>query len=241
MEQGGVLQIRDLELRFGTFVLADRINLAIPQGAAVGLIGPNGSGKTTMLNVITAWQKYSAGQVRVQGREVSTLNPVRVARLGVRRSFQAGRVLEGRVLTEQMALSQIGPSALRWETLFGNGVLTQKTSDARSYLESLGEAETMSRVPLSQSLEKLSGGFRRLADTLSCLYGSSVLAVLDEPFSGLAHDLRQLVATGMQAAVRRGTSLLVVDHDVDFLAKVTDSTYRFLSTPSGKFKLERSR
>ena len=103
---GVLLRVRGLRKAFGGLVAVRDLAFDVPAGAIVGLIGPNGSGKTTVLNLITGEIAADAGSVRLDGRELLHLPPFRVCRAGVARTFQLVRVLAGMTARENVMLGR---------------------------------------------------------------------------------------------------------------------------------------
>ena len=236
MSGSTALDCVDLVLGFAGRVVSECPSLVVARGTVVGLTGPNGCGKTTLLNVVSGWQAPLRGAASIGGCSVIGMDPSRVARLGVRRSFQGGRVLEDRSLLEQMALCRAGQDAVELGVLLDQFALKRWMKRAKASLSSFQSAAKID----SQALQTLSGGFQRFSDTLACLYGASQLCALDEPFAGLAEDLREEVQSAIAHCTSSGAGVLVVDHDRERLSSVAQAIYTFRVVQNGVFHLERS-
>jgi branched-chain amino acid transport system ATP-binding protein len=99
------LEVRNLQKRFGAIHVANDINLALPRGARHALIGPNGAGKTTLVNLITGVLRASAGQVVLDGEEITSLSQASRTRRGIARTFQVNRLFRGLTVLENVYLA----------------------------------------------------------------------------------------------------------------------------------------
>lgn len=235
------LRIEGLNLAYGERVIVADADLSVGRGEVIGITGPNGSGKSTLLNAIGGWHRRECGGIWLEGQKVSDWSPSRIARCGVRRSFQGGLVLETGDLALQMALSRLGPSVLSLPLLLGRRRLARATDEAARATDALsltGGREAL--IPMAQSLPTLSGGLRRFADTMSAIYGATKLCLLDEPFSGLDDDRQNLVQRAIESAAAGGAALIVIDHNLPRLTATAHLIHRMERTAGGPFSLARS-
>ena len=100
-----ILEVRDLTMRFGGFVALDSVDAEVYEGERLGLIGPNGSGKTTMINCISGALGNYTGMVRFRGRDLGSLKPHRRTRLGIVRSFQIPRPFKSQTVRENLTIT----------------------------------------------------------------------------------------------------------------------------------------
>ena len=113
---GAVLECQGIERRFGGLVALAGVDLQIERGEIFGLVGPNGSGKTTMTNAITGFYPPQKGRILLHGRDITGLAPHRVARLGVARTFQNLALFNGMTVLDNILLGRhvhMRPSVLR--------------------------------------------------------------------------------------------------------------------------------
>jgi branched-chain amino acid transport system ATP-binding protein len=108
------LQVSEVSKRFGGLVAVDRVSFALAEYEVLGLIGPNGSGKTTMLNLITGALKLTAGAIRLYDDEISALPANAIARKGIARTFQIVRMLPAMTVIENVAAGGVFGHARRW-------------------------------------------------------------------------------------------------------------------------------
>jgi branched-chain amino acid transport system permease protein len=138
--QGAPLEVEGLRKAFGGLVAVDNLGFSVAPGEIVGLIGPNGSGKTTVLNLISGALAADAGVVRCDGRALAGLGAHQIARLGIARTFQLVRVLESLTAVENVPASRSGarrfgaPKRMPWRVACwrASGSPTRPTRPRRS-------------------------------------------------------------------------------------------------------------
>jgi branched-chain amino acid transport system ATP-binding protein len=211
-----LLQASDLEIAFGGVRAADGVNLTVNAGEFVAIIGPNGSGKTTFLNICTGYLKPTRGTVRLEGRDITHLPPRTIARQGIARAFQIPQLFTDHTLIDNLMLSIAARRGI-WQAL--------RPLDRPEY-----RAEAMELLQLL-GLEKSAGamtgtlpeGLRKLADITLAFALNPRLLVLDEPTSGVSSIERfEIMETLMRAARQRGLSALFVEHDMEIVEKYAD-------------------
>ena len=104
-----LLQVSNVTKRFGGLVAVNGMNFDVKEHEVMGIIGPNGSGKTTMMNLISGALKVSSGTISLQGRRLSEMSADKIAQTGVARTFQLVRILPGLSIVENVIVSPNGP------------------------------------------------------------------------------------------------------------------------------------
>jgi branched-chain amino acid transport system ATP-binding protein len=220
-----ILSVRDLSKQFGSLVAARDITLDIPSQQTVGVIGANGAGKTTFINMITGHLTPTRGTIHFEERDITGLASRDITRLGISRSFQ---------------VAQIFPSL----TVFEN--MCAATSIARAGAAFLGHIRTPLRSPESvaaaeASLElfqiaayrnaiaaTLPQGLRKLLDIGMAVAGSPRLLLLDEPTSGISieekFDLMQVVMSALRS---RRITVVFVEHDMEIVERFAERVLAF--------------
>jgi branched-chain amino acid transport system ATP-binding protein len=196
-----LLEIDDVEVRFGGVVAVNGASFDVEQGTAVGLMGPNGAGKTTLFNVITGLQEPTQGRVRFDGRDITGDAPRRRAQAGIGRTFQRLEVFGSlsvgdniRVAAEMRGLEQ--PERVRDALLDRVGLRAFATTPADA-------------VPT---------GIARLTELARALACDPRLLLLDEPSSGLSEAETEDFAALVRSLVEDdGRSVLLVEHDVELV------------------------
>jgi branched-chain amino acid transport system ATP-binding protein len=214
-----ILEARDVTHFYGDFCALDRVSLAIEPGQCVSIIGPNGAGKSTLVNVLTGLVSPSAGTVRFQGRDIRGLGPVRLARLGLARSFQLVQIFPALTVLETLqaaVLSRLGRGRRLLGSLAGE---TGVRRDAEHVAELFGLHDKLhapSRI--------LAQGDKKLLDVAAAFALRPHAILLDEPTSGVSTRAKTAV---MQMLVRaaRGVgvqAILLVEHDMDIVFGYSD-------------------
>jgi branched-chain amino acid transport system ATP-binding protein len=206
-----LLATKGLSLAFGGVVAADRIDFELATGERLAVIGANGAGKTTFINMITGYIKPTAGQVYFDGAEITGLSPRAIVHRGIGRAFQLPQLFTEHTVRESVQLSVAARSRRLglWRTL------------AKSVAER--EVEQMIEVVglTSRAGELSSGlpeGHRKLLDIAMALVLRPKLMIMDEPTSGVAaEEKHKLMATIMAALEEQKVTAIFVEHDVDIV------------------------
>ena len=205
-----LLELAGVRKAFGGLVAVDDLGFVVEPGAIFGLIGPNGSGKTTALNLITGALKPDGGSIRLRGRDIAGLAPQRIARLGVARTFQLVRVLGGMTVAENV----IAGIAFRAEPLWG-AAADRAAADLLDTVGLAGKAE-LTAGQLTYIDQKRLELARALALEPSLL-------LLDEWLAGLnpteLHDGIALIAALRGA----GHTVLMVEHVMHAIRSLCDA------------------
>ena len=204
---GVLLRVRGLRKAFGGLVAVRDLAFDVPAGAIVGLIGPNGSGKTTVLNLITGEIAAEAGSVRLDGRELLHSPPFRVCRAGVARTFQLVRVLAGMTARENVMLGRT----------FGSEPTSpaQAARDADALLARVGLTgrEDLVGAQLTYIDQKRVELARALATRL---------LLLDEWLAGLNPTELQVGIALIHQIRREGITILMVEHVMQAIRALCD-------------------
>jgi branched-chain amino acid transport system ATP-binding protein len=215
-----VLESRGLNKSFGAVTAAADINVGIEQDSVVGLIGSNGAGKTTFINLVTGYLKPSSGSIHYLGRDITGLAPRAITRLGICRSFQIPQLFQGLTVQENLHV--------------GVGIAARTHPHASAQIrDEHGEIETLiERFNLqgyrSQLASQLPEGVRKLLDIAMAVAGRPKLLMLDEPTSGVSADEKfRLMDMVMQALKAQGVTVLFVEHDMDIVARYTHRILAF--------------
>lgn len=211
-----ILRAEGLEVAFNGVRAADGVNLEIHEGEFLAIIGANGSGKTTFLNLCTGYVRPSAGEVYLDERPITRMAPRRIARQGIARAFQIPQLFTDHSLLDNLMLSIAARRGI-WEGL-------TPLSRAAYREEAL---ELMRLLGLEEHAEAVTGtlpeGLRKLADITLALALEPRLLLLDEPTSGVsAFERFPLMETLMGALRQRRVTALFVEHDMEIVAKYAD-------------------
>jgi len=214
-----LLEAVDVRKFYGTFCALDGVTLRLGGGQFVSIVGPNGAGKTTLVNVLTGSLAPTSGAVRFKGRDVVGLDPVRLARLGLARSFQLVHVFPGLTVAQTLAVAILARRR-RGARLFASLAAERATWDeAAGVAELFGLADALGRPART-----LPQGDKKLLDVASAFALHPEVIVLDEPTSGVSTADKHAVMAVLVAAARRLgiTSIIQVEHDMDIVFGYSD-------------------
>ncbi len=215
-----LLDVDRVRKAFGGLVAVNDVSFQIHAGDIVGLIGPNGAGKSTTFNLITGVLSLTSGQVRFRGQSVAGLPSRDIARRGVSRTFQHVKMIPEMTVLENVALG----GYLRTSSGTAKAILRLDRAEERSLF---AEAEAqLARIGMADKLHELAGnlalGPQRLMEIARALCTDPALLLLDEPAAGLRHKEKQALADVLRQLKREGLSILLVEHDMDFVMGLTD-------------------
>ena len=197
-----LLAIEHLSVHFGGVAAVDDVSFDVRQGEILGLIGPNGSGKTTVLNLLSGFLAPHAGQVRMGSVDVTGLPPARLAKRGVLRMFQLTRVFARMSAFDNLLTAGLARG------------LSEGESNRRA--EALVEELTLGPVQYLDA-GRLSGGQRKLLEFGMCFIEPPLLAMLDEPFAAVHPVMRDVMAKFIRARHAEGATFLLVSHDMPII------------------------
>jgi branched-chain amino acid transport system ATP-binding protein len=206
-----LLATKGLSLAFGGVVAADNIDFELCAGEQLAVIGANGAGKTTFINMITGYIKPNAGQVFFDGAEITGLSPRTIVHRGIGRAFQLPQLFTEHTVRQsvQLAVAARSKRLGMWRPL-SKSVSTQEVD---SMLEIVGLAPRADELCSS-----LPEGHRKLLDIAMALVLRPKLMIMDEPTSGVAaEEKHRLMATIMRALKEQQVTAIFVEHDVDIV------------------------
>jgi len=216
---GSVLKVSNMTKDFGGLRAVDNVSFEIEKGEFVGLIGPNGCGKTTTFNCISGLLDATEGDVEVFGEDATLLRPDQIQKLGITRTFQHTRLWREMTTIENLLIpprNQYGTDPIRgFISNFFRGEEEARVRKAYSTLEEL-EITHMAHNLTSE----LSGGQSKLVDIGRALMGEPDLLLLDEPVAGVAGPLAEKIFNNLRNIVSQtGISILVIEHNMDFILR----------------------
>jgi ABC-type branched-subunit amino acid transport system ATPase component len=213
------LRVDGLEKQFGGITAVDGATFGVERGTLTGLIGPNGAGKSTTFNLVTGVHRPDAGQVTFAGEDITGMDPHRIARKGLVRTFQIARELGGMTVMENMMLA---PQRQSGEALWRSvtpGLRPRVRREESDLVEQVWD--TLEFFDIEHLAEEeaggLSGGQRKLLELARALLTDPDVLLLDEPFAGVNPTLERRLLDQIHALRERGYTFLLVEHDMDLI------------------------
>ena len=225
-----ILDAQGLHKNFGAVTAANDINAVIEKDSVVGLIGTNGAGKTTFINMITGYLKPDRGRIHFEGRDITGLAPRDITRIGIGRSFQIPQLYASLSAFENMMIgigvvllnAGRGGFASRGRPLVPGYDLPAEEVAGR-LLERFGLAEYRDK-----NAQVLPGGIRKLLDIALTMVARPRILLLDEPTSGVSAEEKFAIMEMIMKAVRaEGTTVLFVEHDMEVVSRFAERVLAF--------------
>jgi branched-chain amino acid transport system ATP-binding protein len=207
-----VLETRGLTKRFGGLVAVDGLSISVPRGQIRGLIGPNGSGKTTTVNVLSGLYRPDGGEIHLCGQQTDRLRPHQITAFGVARTFQISKLFPHMTVLENVLL----PALAALDRGSGRGLV--EIRDRGRQLLDFVTLDGMRHDPARQ----LSGGQSMLVQIARALMVQPLhLVLMDEPFAGVHPTIRDIIIETIVKMNRDdGVSLLIVSHEMAELRRL---------------------
>ncbi len=223
-----ILVAEGLRKLYGEFCALDGVSLGVAAGEFVSIIGPNGAGKSTLINILTGLTPPSAGTVRFKEREIHGLGPVRLARLGMARSFQLVHIFPDLTVLETLQAAVVARLG-RGTRLFAS---LARDRDVQREAREVAELFRLSDK-LGALARHLPQGDKKLLDVASAFALRPEIILLDEPTSGVSTADKTAVMETLVAASRRiGLQAIIqVEHDMDIVFAYSD---RIIALHQGK-------
>ena len=220
MTTGPILQIENITKTFGGIIALNRVSFDVQEGEILGIIGPNGSGKTTIVNCITGFIKASSGTVRFRGKEITGKAPHKIADMGVTRTFQIMRPYYSLPAYKNLVIPLFSPRARRTGGWRGGGRLGDRNTVGIDILEEIG-FERDSYVPYKMTSTLPTGYLKRL-ELARCLALKPELILCDEVFSGLSMSEIASMVPLIERIQMDGITLIMIEHRLRELFQVAD-------------------
>ena len=215
-----LLKVDAIRKEFGGLVAVKNVSFDLFAGEIVGLIGPNGAGKSTTFNLISGDLARTDGNVYLAAEKISGLRPPAIARRGLSRTFQHVKLIPGMTVIENVMLGGYLRSS---DGIFSAGLRLNLKSEERLAAEA---AQQLKRVGLEEYMFVAAGslplGKQRIVEIARALCSDPLLLLLDEPAAGLRFKEKQELAGLLESLRGEGLTVLIVEHDMEFLMNLVD-------------------
>jgi branched-chain amino acid transport system ATP-binding protein len=220
-----ILSVRGLEKSFGSVVAARNINVAVPYLQTVGIIGANGSGKTTFVNMITGHLRPSKGSIWFEDRDITGRPSREISRLGIARSFQVPQIFNSLSVLDNIctatAIARTGGRLMRQALTPFYSPATRTEGEAALRLFRIANYHDARAAALPQ-------GVRKLLDIAMAAAGQPRVLLLDEPTSGISIEEKFGLMDVVMSALRdRRITVLFIEHDMDIVGRYADRVLAF--------------
>nr|WP_238286024.1 branched-chain amino acid ABC transporter ATP-binding protein/permease [Caballeronia novacaledonica] len=215
-----VLVVEKARKQFGGLVAVNDVSFEVKAGEIIGLIGPNGAGKSTTFNLVTGVLQATSGAISFHGERIEKLTSREIVKRGIGRTFQHVKMLPGMTVLENVAIG----AHLRGNTgVWRSVVRLNAAEEARLMSEA---AKQIKRVGLEKHIYSEAGslalGQQRILEIARALSCDPTLLLLDEPAAGLRYQEKLQLAELLRKLRAEGMSILLVEHDMDFVMNLTD-------------------
>ncbi len=215
-----ILKVRDLTKAFGGVLALNRVSFDLHEGEILGIIGPNGSGKTTVVNSITGFIKVTSGKVSFRGKDITGKPPHKIADMGVTRTFQIMRPYYSLPAYKNLVIPLFSPRAKRTGGWRGGGRLGDRNTVGIDILEEIG-FERDSYVPYKMASTLPTGYLKRL-ELARCLALKPEIVMCDEVFSGLSMSEIASMVPLIERLQMEGITLIMIEHRLRELFRVAN-------------------
>ncbi len=217
-----ILEAKDLVVRFGVTRVLNGLNLQVRKSEAVGIIGPNGCGKTTFFNAVCGFVPLTRGELNFNGQPIASVPAHQRARSGIARVFQNTGVFKEMTVAENMLVA-LETRDKGIDPIFSWG---------RKYRQYLKEASQMLEevkldLRLHEKAANLSGGQLRLLEITRAVAFGADLFLLDEPTAGVSPKMKDEVVNAVKRLKESGKTILTIEHDINLIDRFCDKVIVF--------------
>ncbi len=220
MNASPILQVEGVTKTFGGIIALNNVSFSLNAGEILGIIGPNGSGKTTVVNCITGFVKVSSGRVLFRGQAITGKPPHKIAQMGLLRTFQIMRPYYSLPAYKNLVIPLFSPRAKRTGGWRGGGKLGDRNTVSIDILEEIG-FERDSYVPYKITNTLPTGYLKRL-ELARCLALKPELIICDEVFSGLSMSEIASMVPLIERLQMDGITLIMIEHRLRELFQVAN-------------------
>ncbi len=224
MKKKTILQIENLHVQLGKRMINEDISLDIKEGEIVGIVGPNGCGKTTFFNAISGFVPIDTGLISLNGVELNPLSANKRTKVGLARGFQNVGVFKEMTLEENLIMAIENAEELPWHWMFSKKHkrrINKKIDLALEEFALSSHKHSLAGV--------LSGGQLRLLEMAKLKLSNANLLLIDEPTAGVSPVLRNELSNAIKSLTdQHGKTIVIIEHDLKFLFGLVDRIIVFV-------------
>ena len=220
-----MLELNNIHKSFGERKILSGVNLKLEKGNVYTLMGANGAGKTTIFNIVTNFLKADEGTVWLKGKKIDNLSPVTINSLGITRTFQNLRLIEGLTVKENILLAFKGNKGeYIWNALLPGLFLRKDKANYEQKANVIVRKVFLDDVADSKAGE-ISYGQQKLLTLGCCLANEADLLLLDEPVAGINPVYIEKMITLVKDTKEAGKTILLIEHHTDYIEAVSDKVF----------------
>ena len=213
-----MLTIHNLTKNFGGVKAVDSCSFQVEKGKITALIGPNGSGKTTVFNLISGIVQANKGEIIFNGKNLIGSSVDKISNFGISRIFQQSRLFKNLSVKDNLLLALDNEDTKLWKNLFGfNKTTDEKVARVRKILAELKILDIENILA-----SELSFGQKRLVELARAILNPHELLLLDEPVAGVNPKIRNIIGELIIKMKNEGKGVLLIEHDMVFTLGVSD-------------------
>ncbi|MFK8082540.1 MAG: ABC transporter ATP-binding protein [Granulosicoccus sp.] len=217
-----ILQTIDVYKSFDAVTAAKNINVSVPVGSVWSLIGSNGAGKTTFVNMVTGYIKPDSGRILFDGNDITGVEPRSISRRGICRSFQIPQLCAELSVLENMLIA-LSVRQERKPSFFARAQSEHNIDFAMNELEKFNLTNLR-----DNRMNEISAGSRKLLDIAMAIAGNPKVVMLDEPTSGVAAEEKfPIMDLVMEVLANKQVTILFIEHDMDIVSRYSEQIVAF--------------
>lgn len=219
-----ILTVKDLRMQFGGLVAVDEVNFSLQPKQIAAVIGPNGAGKTTIFNCISGFYKPTAGEVYLDGENITGRSSHVIAQKGLTRTFQNIRLFSEMTVLENLLIAQHN----QLKRGYVAGLLrfpSFRRSEERALSQALKWLDIFELTPFAnREAGNLSYGQQRRLEMARCMITLPKILILDEPAAGLnPQETQELIHLIRRLRDDHGVSVLLIEHDMNLIMQISEN------------------
>lgn len=213
-----MLKVRNLKKYFGGIKAVDGCDFDIEQGKITALIGPNGSGKTTVFNLISGIARADAGDIVFKNQNLIGKSVDEISNIGISRIFQQSRLFKNLSVRDNVLTAINNDDTKLWKNIFSfNHLATKDTAKIKKVFENLNITDIQDNLA-----DNLSFGQKRLVELARTILNPHDLLLLDEPVAGVNPKIRNIIAKMLVSMKNSDKGVLLIEHDMTFTLSIAD-------------------
>lgn len=213
-----MLKLTNLKKYFGGVRAVDNCSFEVEKGKITALIGPNGSGKTTIFNLISGILKADSGKIIFDDKEITNEYIVHISNLGISRLFQQTRLFNNLSVKDNLQLALNNEDTKFLKSLTGHKISEKDNKKIQDIAKLVGIDSFMNKLT-----RNLSYGQKRLVELARTILNPHKLLMLDEPVAGVNPKLRKDIAEVLSKLKKKGETIFLIEHDMNFTLKIADN------------------